>query len=272
MTFSFITLFPSLIYGYFSDSILKNARNKGLITIETIALRDFALDSYKSADAKQIGGGAGQVLLPEVLQRAIEHVCHSGDSSGQSRKNPIPQTTDSVLDSAKNPPPAATATPKPHIIFLTPCAKPFSQDDAIRLAQKQHIVFVCGRYEGIDERAIERYADEVFSVGDFILTGGELAALCLCDSISRQIPQVLGNSESLQGESFESCLLEAPIFARTQLLEKGFENFAPISEYSKGNHSRISALKNQLALCKTRYFRPDLFERWKFTQRVHDEK
>lgn len=268
MIFSFITLFPSLIEGYFSDSILKNARNKRLITIDTIALRDFALDSYKSADAKQIGGGAGQVLLPEVLQRAIDSVCKRGDSYAQSRENPAIQTH----TSAKNLSLALAATPKPHIIFLTPCAKPFSQDDAIRLAKKEHIVFVCGRYEGIDERAIERYADEVFSVGDFILTGGELAALCLCDSISRQIPQVLGNSESLQGESFESCLLEAPIFARTQSLAKGFENFAPISEYSKGNHSRICALKNQLALCKTRYFRPDLFERWKFTQRVHDEK
>lgn len=243
MTFSFITLFPTLIESYFQESILKIAREKGLITIDTIQLRDFARDSYKSVDAPQIGGGAGQVLLPCVLEGAIQHTIAKPSQPPESKKA--------------------------HIIFLTPCAKQFTQHDAMRLAQKEHIVFVCGRYEGFDERAIEAYADEVFSVGDFIVTGGELAALCLCDSIARQIPEVLGNSESLQGESFEGFLLEAPVFARTN---DGVKDFAPISEYSKGNHNKIAVLKNHLALCKTRYFRPDLFERWKTTQRVCDEK
>lgn len=243
MTFSFITLFPALIEGYFQDSILKIAREKGLITTHTIQLREFALDSYKSVDAPQIGGGAGQVLLPNVLEKAIKHATSQHTQEAESKN--------------------------PHIIFLTPCAKHFTQSDAIRLTTKEHIIFVCGRYEGIDERVIEAWADEVFCIGDFILTGGELAALCLCDSIARQIPQVLGNANSLQGESFEDSLLEAPVFARTN--EK-FEDFTPISEYSKGNHNRIALLKNHLALCKTRYFRPDLFERWKTTQRVRNEK
>lgn len=243
MTFSFITLFPALIEGYFQDSILKIAREKGLITTHTIQLREFALDSYKSVDAPQIGGGAGQVLLPNVLEKAIKHATSQHTQEAESKN--------------------------PHIIFLTPCAKHFTQSDAVRLTTKEHIIFVCGRYEGIDERVIEAWADEVFCIGDFILTGGELAALCLCDSIARQIPQVLGNANSLQGESFEDSLLEAPVFAHTN--EK-FEDFTPISEYSKGNHNKIALLKNHLALCKTRYFRPDLFERWKTTQRVRNEK
>ena len=308
MHFSFLTLFPQLIEGYFCDSILKNARENGLISIEAIQIRDFATNAYKSVDMPQIGGGAGQVISYEVLSRAISSLQKA--TSQDTRQN---QTHDIALDFAKDSLQSTKKnaskiphkderkkndtnickTARPHIIFLTPCAKPFTQNDAKRLAKKSHIAFVCGRYEGIDERAIEAFADEVFCIGDFILTGGELAALCLCDSVARNISGVLGNSESLQGESFENYLLEAPVFARhikgenaknetlDSLLtefpsadfgfsnqssaknDKNFANFLAPSVYSKGNHSKISTLKNDLAVCKTRYFRPNLFEKWK---------
>lgn len=310
MHFSFLTLFPHLIEGYFSDSILKNARENGLISIEAIQIRDFATNAYKSVDMPQIGGGAGQVISYEVLSRAISSLQKTTNQDAKQNQAQIPQqdfaldsmqdfaqeciqsanqATDKNTSKSKNTDTSICKTARPHIIFLTPCAKPFTQNDAKRLAKKPHIAFVCGRYEGVDERAIEVFADEVFCIGDFILTGGELAALCMCDSIARNISGVLGNSESLQGESFENYLLEAPVFARhikgEKILDrpftdfstadfgfscqasakndKNFVNFIAPSVYSKGNHSKISTLKNDLAVCKTRYFRPNLFEKWK---------
>jgi tRNA (guanine37-N1)-methyltransferase len=144
--------------------------------------------------------------------------------------------------------------------------KPFTQKDARRLAKMEHLVFVSGRYEGIDERVIERWADELFSIGDYVLTGGELPSLVMCDAVARLVPGVLGNAESLSAESFETPLLEAPMFTRP----KSFHKLSIPSEYLKGNHSKINALKKRLALAKTKYFRPDLY--LKFTQRDYDEK
>lgn len=245
MTFSFITLFPSIIQGYFKESILKRAIEKKIINIEVINMRDFAFDSYKHVDFAQIGGGAGQVLCPNVLDSALNFVTNKHSSKEEN---------------------------KPHIIFLTPNGKKFTQNNAINLAKKSHIVFVCGRYEGFDERAIEVWADECFCIGDFILTGGEIAALALSDAISRNIQNVLGNEESLKNESFENNLLEAPVFARSPNINEKIKKFPPISAYSKGNHSIISGFKQNLAERKTKFFRPDLFQKWKFQQRKHNEK
>ena len=238
MRFSFLTLFPQLVESYFTDSILKRALERGLIDVKCINIRDFAQNTYQKVDEPPISGGAGQVIRADVLGRALE----------------------SVRDS--------------HIVFLSPCGKPFRQVDAIRLAQKSHISLVCGRYEGFDERAIESYGDEIFSVGDCILTGGELPALMICDSISRQIEGVLGNANSLQEESFAQNLLEAPNFAKIpskdanppQINTESSYNLrfsAVPSVYSKGNHSRIHSLKKRLAICKTKYFRPDLYQAYR---------
>ena len=141
---------------------------------------------------------------------------------------------------------------------MTPSAKLFNQNESIRLSKKKHIVFVCGRYEGIDERVIEEFGDEVFSIGDFILTGGELAACVMCDSISRNIQGVLGNAKSLETESFNDFLLEAPTFSKP----KDFRNKSVISEYLKGNHATIADLKSELSKQRTRFYRPDLYEQY----------
>jgi len=132
-------------------------------------------------------------------------------------------------------------------------AKPFKQNDAKRLAKKSHVAFVSGRYEGIDERVVEKYADEVFSIGDYILTGGELASLVMCDAISRNIEGVLGNSDSLSVESFETLTLEAPSFSKPN----NYDAMGVPSEYLKGNHSKIRSLKLALSECKTKFFRPE---------------
>ena len=136
---------------------------------------------------------------------------------------------------------------------MTPVAKPFRQNDAKRLATKTHIAFVSGRYEGIDERVVEEFGDEVFSIGDYILTGGELASLVICDAVSRNIDGVLGNSDSLSIESFETPLLEAPSFSKP----KDYKQNSVPKEYLKGNHSKIRSLKLALSECKTKFFRPE---------------
>lgn len=227
MKFSFLTLFPNLISSYFTDSILKRAIDSKIIDIEIIDFRDFSTRAHKKVDDFQASGGAGLVICAEVLENTLNYI--------------------STKDS--------------HIIYLTPVAKRFNQFDAKRLASNyKHIIFICGRYEGIDERVIECFVDEVFSIGDYILTGGELASLVLCDCISRQIPNVLGNSKSLEGESFESNLLEAPVFTKIIDNSKKVSNLSIPSEYLKGNHSRIRVFKNHLSLKKTKYFRPDILK------------
>ncbi len=230
MRFTFVTLFKELIDGYFSDSILKKAIEKNLISIDYKNPRDYTKHKHNKVDEYMIGGGAGLTLLPQPLSDTIKDI--QNDS------------------------------PKAHVIFVTPAGKPFRQADAIRLSNKEHIVLVSGRYEGFDERLIETLADEVFSIGDFILTGGELPSLCICDSISRQVDGVLGNKESLSGESFEDNLLEAPNFTKPNIFEKS----EVIKEYLKGNHGNIHHLKNKLSLAKTKFFRPDLYKKVKINK------
>ena len=221
MRYTFVTLFPNIIEGYFSDSILKRAIEKNLLSIDFINPRDFSKNKHKKVDDTAFGGGAGMVMTPQPLYDALSFIKKQSPSS--------------------------------HIIFLTPVAKQFKQNDAKRLAKKEHIVFVSGRYEGIDERIIEEFGDEVYSIGDYILTGGELASMVLCDAISRNVSGVLGNSESLTEESFENLLLEAPTFTKPQ----NFNNLYPPKEFLKGNHSKIRSLKFALSKAKTKYYRPE---------------
>jgi tRNA (guanine37-N1)-methyltransferase len=225
MKFTFVTLFPQIVEGYFSDSILKRAIDDGKINIDFKNPRDYTTDKHNRVDAAMIGGGAGMLMTPQPLMDTIKDI--------------------------------KSKSPNAHIVFMTPVAKRFTQNDAKRLANKEHIVLVSGRYEGIDERVIELEADEVFSIGDFILTGGELASMVVCDAISRNVSGVLGNNASLEVESFEDSLLEAPSFTKPNI----YENKTVISEYLKGNHSKITDLKRGLALCKTKFFRPDLYKK-----------
>jgi tRNA (guanine37-N1)-methyltransferase len=221
MKFTFVTLFQNIVEGYFNDSILKRAIQKKILEVEYINPRDFSNSRHNKVDDSAVGGGAGMVMNPQPLFDALEEL-----------KNISAQV---------------------HIIFLTPVARPFKQNDAKRLAKKSHIAFVSGRYEGIDERVIEKYADEIFSIGDYILTGGELPSLVICDAISRNVDGVLGNIDSLAIESFETDLLEAPSFSKPEI----YKNIGVPSEYLKGNHSKIRSLKLALSECKTKFFRPE---------------
>lgn len=218
MHFTYVTLFSNLIEGYFQDSILKRAIESNKFKISFLNPRDYSASKHSKVDDTAVGGGAGMVMTPQ----------------------PLFDTLSTLDDEA-------------YIIFAAPVGKQFTQNDAKRLAHKSHIVFVSGRYEGIDERVIESFADEVFSIGDYVLTGGELPSLVMTDAIVRNLEGVLGNSESLEIESFETPLLEAPSFGKPPI----FNNLGVPSEYLKGNHSRIQALKLAMSECKTKYFRPE---------------
>ena len=220
MTFTFVTLFKNLVQGYFTDSILSRAINNNIIEVKYIDPRKYSTNKHFKVDDTAVGGGAGMVISPQPMFDALDALKKEDEDV--------------------------------HIVFLTPVAKQFTQNDAKRLAKKNHIAFVSGRYEGIDERVIEMYADEVYSIGDYILTGGELASLVICDAVSRNVVGVLGNSDSLAVESFETQLLEAPSFSKP----KNFKNISVPSEYLKGNHSKIRSLKIVLSECKTKFFRP----------------
>jgi tRNA (guanine37-N1)-methyltransferase len=227
MRFTFVTLFPEIVKGYFSASILGRAVESGRLRPDYVNPRDFSLNRYRKVDEPMIGGGAGMLMSPQPL--------------------------DSALKAVKK------ESPEAHIVFLSPVGKPFCQNDARRLAGMEHLVLVAGRYEGIDERIVELHACEIFSVGNAILTGGELPAMMVCDAVSRNLPGVLGNQASLHGESFEAGLLEAPSFTKPD----SFSGKRIVSEFLKGNHSKIAALKKRMALSKTKYFRPDLYQRTK---------
>jgi len=225
MKFSFVSLFPNLIEPYFSDSILNRAIQNKLLEYNFYNPRDYTKNKHNKVDDTLCGGGAGQLMFPQPLFDLLEKI----------KKD----------------------DPNAYIIFPLAAAKPFKQNDAKRLAKKEHIVIVSGRYEGIDERVIEKYANEVFSIGDYILTGGELPSLVIADSIARNIDGVLGNNESLDEESYNSnennkIKLEAPSFTKPI----NFEGLSVPSEYLKGNHAKIRNLKSKLSKCKSDYFRP----------------
>ncbi len=234
MRFTFVTLFSELVEGYFSTSILSRALDNELLHVDFCNPRDFSKNKHLKVDDYMVGGGAGLLMNIQPLDDALKHIKDKDENA--------------------------------YFIFLTPAAKTFVQDDAKRLVSKKHIVFVCGRYEGFDERLVEKWADEVLSVGDFVLTGGELPALLMCDAVSRYIKGVLGNENSLLEESFEDGLLEAPSFSKPNVFE---ENSVPL-EFLKGNHGKIIGLKKEMAKYKTKFFRPDLYK--KCIKRIKYEK
>ncbi len=221
MKFTYVTLFPNLIEPYFYDSILKRAIESNLISYEFYNPRNFTKDKHKKVDKVMVGGGAGMLMTCQPLFDCLDEIKRKNEDA--------------------------------YIIFPLAAAKPFKQNDAKRLAKKKNIVFVSGRYEGIDERVIEKYANEVFSIGEFVLTGGELPSLVMSDAISRNIENVLGNAQSLDYESYENNLLEAPSFTKPEI----FQKLSVVKEFLKGNHSKISDLKFQMSICKTKYYRPN---------------
>ena len=217
MKIVFVSLFPNLIAPYFEDSILKKALEKRLFDIEFVNFRKFSTNKHKKVDTEIVGGGAGMIIDNIALRNALNFL-----------KNRYPESK---------------------VLFLTPVGKKYNQKDAVRFAKEEILILVSGRYEGFDERLIEDFADEVISVGDFILTGGELASLVVADSVLRNIKGVLGNFNSLKEESFNENLLEAPSFSKVGETPNILKS---------GNHKKIDEWKKDTSLLKTKFHRPDL--------------
>jgi tRNA (guanine37-N1)-methyltransferase len=225
MKFDILTLFPKMFSSPFQESILGKAVEKGLIQIRTINIRDFTLDKHQVVDDTPYGGGQGMVMKGEPIARAIEWV---------KSQNPSVWT-----------------------IFLTPQGKPFNQKMAQELSCRSHLVLLCGRYEGIDERVRKLFADEEISIGDYVLTGGELAAMVLMDAVSRLLPGVLGSDRSAEEDSFFQSLLEYPQYTRPP----NFRGMDVPEVLLSGNHAAISRWRRTEALRRTWMRRPDLLEK-----------
>jgi tRNA (guanine37-N1)-methyltransferase len=226
-----ITLFPEAFPGTLGLSLTGKALAQGLWALETIDLRQFGEGKHRNVDDTPAGGGAGMVLRPDVVARAFDAAA--------------PGTP---LDRADWP-----------VIYLSPRGRPFRQEDARRFAQAQGATLLCGRFEGVDQRVLDHYAVEEVSLGDFVLTGGEIAAQALIDATVRLIPRVLGNQASTEEESFSHGLLEHPQYTRPPV----WEGHATPDVLVSGHHGRVSDWRRDMAERLTKERRPDLWRAWR---------
>ena len=219
MKFTVLTLFPDILRAYFENSIMAKAVEKGIVAYDLVNIRDFASDKHKTCDDAPYGGGAGQLMMTEPLGKALDSV-H-----------------------------AATR----RVIYLSPSGKPFTQKKAQELSCESSLVFICGRYEGIDQRIIDHYVDDEISVGDYVMSSGEVAAAVLIDTIYRLIDGVI-SEESLAEESYSGGLLEYPQYTRPPV----YKGSAVPDVLLSGNHELIRKWRLRKRLLKTMRNRPDL--------------
>lgn len=225
MKISIITLFPEVFDPILNTSILKRAQKKGLISFELVNLRDFGEGRHKIVDDRPYGGGAGMVLRADILAKAV-HKVRSHLTSGNTDK----------------------------VVLMSASGKPYKQAKAREFSKLKHLIVVCGHYEGVDQRFIDQYVDEEISIGDYVLTGGEIPAMVIVDSITRLIPGVLEKREATVNESFSEGLLEYPQYTRPE----EFEGKKVPEILLSGNHAEIEKWRTQKSLEKTKKFRPDI--------------
>lgn len=225
MKITILTIFPEMFESVLNSSILGRAREQGLIEVECVDIRPFSDRKHKNTDDYPFGGGAGMVMLAQPIMDAMKHV--TGENFSGRR------------------------------IYMGPRGTTLTTAKARELAKEEHLVLLCGHYEGVDQRALDACIDEEISIGDYILTGGELAAMVLTDAVSRFIPGVLGSGESAEEESFSDGLLEYPQYTRPREL-----NGMEVPEILlSGDHAKIKAWRRQESLRATKKFRPDLLEK-----------
>jgi tRNA (guanine37-N1)-methyltransferase len=229
MLFQVVTIFPELIDAFARVGLVGKAIEGGILRIEALSPRRFAGDKHGSVDDAPFGGGSGMVMLPEPLALALEAFDLAGQSAGQ---------------------------PRCRRVLLTPQGRVFQQADARRLAALPGVILICGRYEGVDER-VHELCDEQISLGDFVLNGGEVAAMALIEAVSRLVPGMLGNAGSLTEESHAAGLLEYPHYTRPRT----FRGRDVPAVLLSGNHAAIARWRRKQALLRTRALRPDLFAR-----------
>ncbi|MDR0538949.1 MAG: tRNA (guanosine(37)-N1)-methyltransferase TrmD [Spirochaetaceae bacterium] len=231
MKYTVLSLFPEIIESYFAVSLMARAVDRALVEYRLIDIRDFALDKHKTCDDAPYGGGAGMLMLAEPAARALE-------SAGVTGKQ------------LASPPPDASSK---RVVYLAPSGKPFTQQLAAELAAEQELVLLCGRYEGLDQRVIDRYVDDEVSVGDYVLSSGEVAALCIIDATYRLLDSVI-KPASLTEESFSGGLLEYPQWTRPEI----FDGMPVPDILLSGHHEKIRLWRLRKRVEKTLAIRPDL--------------
>jgi tRNA (guanine37-N1)-methyltransferase len=222
ISFDILTLFPKLCAGVFADSILKKAQENLLIQVRCLNIRDWSTDKHHVTDEPPYGGGPGMVMKPEPIFAAVESI----------------------------------RTERSHVILMAPGGRRFTQEIAGELSRKEHLIFVCGHYEGIDHRVSEHLVDDELSIGDYVLSNGAIAAAVIVDAVARLIPGVLGEGASTLDESFSSRLLEYPQYTRPS----DFRGWKVPDILLSGNHRAIRVWRETQALRKTQERRPDLLE------------
>lgn len=223
MKFDILTLFPEMFKGPFSDSMIKKARDKNILEINLIDIRDYTTDKHNTADDYPYGGGAGMVLKVEPIYHALEDI------------------TGGFKEESTN-------------ILLTPRGQKLEQKMVKDLSEKDRLILICGHYEGIDERIRDNFIDLEVSIGDFVLTGGEIPAMVLVDAVSRMIPGVLGDDESKKNDSFFNGILDHPHYTRP----RDFKGMKVPEVLISGNHQLIERWREKAALKRTYLMRPDL--------------
>src|SRR6267142_1227096 len=250
MRFDLITIFPEFFAGPFDHGILRRARETGLVEMNVQDLREFTKDRHRTVDDRPFGGGEGMVLKPEPLFEAVESIL--GQSVGDATRETV-------------------RSPRTAIVLLSAGGKLFDQETARRYSQLERILFICGRYEGVDERVAEHLATEEISIGNFVLSGGELPAMLVIDAVARLIPGALGNEASAQNESFSATEdSSADTSSRPRATSHGildFPHYTRPAEYRGwsvpevligGNHAEVAKWRKAAATQKTRRNRPDL--------------
>lgn len=226
MKFHIMTLFPDTVEKCLDYSILKRARDNNLIYINTVNIRDFTTNKHLKVDDYPYGGGAGMVMQAQPVMDAYRSISKDLDK-------------------------------KPRVIYMTPWGHTFNQSMAKEFSNEEDLIFLCGHYEGIDERALEMIVTDYVSIGDYVLTGGEMPAVIMIDAISRLVPGVLGNEESAVNESFSDNLLEHPQYTRPSV----FEGKEVPKVLLSGNHKKIEEYKREESIKRTKKYRPDLLEK-----------
>ncbi|MCX5695620.1 MAG: tRNA (guanosine(37)-N1)-methyltransferase TrmD [Candidatus Omnitrophica bacterium] len=226
MRIDIITIFPKMFAPVLNESIMLRAQDKGKVKFHIHDLRDYTSDKHRKVDDRPFGGGSGMLMQPEPIFKAVEHI--KSKIKGKKSK----------------------------VILLCPQGEKLTQKIAKNISKEKHIILICGHYEGVDERVREKLVDEEISIGDYVLTGGELAAMVLVDSVVRLLPGVLGDKNSLNFESFEGNLLEHPHYTRPA----NFRKMSVPEVLLSGDHKKIEAWRNKEALKRTRARRPDLLK------------
>ena len=229
-----MTLFPEMVQNGLHTSVIGRAEEKGYISVHAVNIRDYTLDKHNKVDDYTYGGGAGMLMQAQPVYAAYRAIVDGMDKKKAGR-----------------------------VIYVTPQGKTFHQEMARQLSREEELIFLCGHYEGIDERVLEEIVTDEISLGDYVLTGGELAAMVMVDAIARLVPGVLHNGESAQTESFGDGLLEYPQYSRPEIWH---EKRVPEILLS-GDHAKVDAWRLEQSIRRTKERRPDLYEKYMQTHR-----